>query len=136
MPELFAQLFRQDFCDLEAATGSWQKLAEILGDTRIGSGKRVSGPLHKASWSGVAAHYGFNALEATESKLKTAQTNAQLIHTVLDTLSTRMQAVTAAIGTTAARAWKTRAASSPDSHLGAEEQADGTPRICTRICRA
>ncbi|MFD4758102.1 alpha/beta hydrolase [Streptomyces sp. NPDC058439] len=92
MPELFAQLFRQDFSDLEAATGSWQKLAGILGDTRIGSGKRVSGPLHKASWSGVAAHYGFNALEATESKLKTAQTNAQLIHTVLDTLSTRMQA--------------------------------------------
>ncbi|MFJ1544060.1 alpha/beta hydrolase [Streptomyces sp. NPDC088246] len=92
MPELFAQLFRQDFSDLEAATGSWQKLAEILGDTRIGSGKRVSGPLHKASWSGVAADYGFNALETTESKLKTAQTNAQLIHTVLDTLSTRMQA--------------------------------------------
>ncbi|MCX4794645.1 hypothetical protein OG497_11100 [Streptomyces sp. NBC_01242] len=92
MPELFAQLFRQDFSDLEAATGSWQKLAGILGDTRIGSGKRVSGPLHKASWSGVAADYGFNALEATESKLKTAQTNAQLIHTVLDTLSTRMQA--------------------------------------------
>ncbi|MFD9605666.1 alpha/beta hydrolase [Streptomyces sp. NPDC059970] len=92
MPELFAQLLRQDFSDLEAATGSWQKLAGILGDTRIGSGKRVSGPLHKASWSGVAAHYGFNALEATESKLKTAQTNAQLIHTVLDTLSTRMQA--------------------------------------------
>ncbi|MFE7429820.1 alpha/beta hydrolase [Streptomyces sp. NPDC057545] len=92
MPELFAQLLRQDFSDLEAAAGSWQKLAEVFGDTRIGSGKRVSGPLHKASWSGVAAHYGFNALEATESKLKTAQTNAQLIHTVLDTLSTRMQA--------------------------------------------
>ncbi|MFF9588128.1 hypothetical protein ACF1FX_02655 [Streptomyces sp. NPDC014646] len=92
MPELFAQLLRQDFSDVEAAADSWQKLAEVFGDTRIGSGKRVSGPLHKASWSGVAAHYGFNALEATESKLKTAQTNAQLIHTVLDTLSTRMQA--------------------------------------------
>ncbi|MFB7009370.1 MULTISPECIES: alpha/beta hydrolase [unclassified Streptomyces] len=92
VPELFAQLFRQDFSDLEAAAGSWQKLAKTLDDTRIGSGKRVSGPLHKASWSGVAAHYGFGALEATESKLKTAQTNALLIRTVLDTLSTRMQA--------------------------------------------
>ncbi|MGW0665739.1 alpha/beta hydrolase [Streptomyces sp. NPDC002746] len=92
VPELFAQLFRQDFADLEAATGSWQKLAEALDETRVGSGKRVSGPLHKAGWSGVSATYGFAALEATESKLKTAQTNAQLIRTVLSTLNTRMQA--------------------------------------------
>ncbi|WP_335938687.1 alpha/beta hydrolase [Streptomyces sp. PTD5-9] len=92
MPERFAQLLRQDFSDLEAASGSWRKLAERLGETHVGSGKRVSGPLHKASWSGVAAHYGFGALEATESKLKTAQTNAILIRTILETLSTRMQA--------------------------------------------
>nr|WP_239077815.1 alpha/beta hydrolase [Streptomyces sp. SID9124] len=83
---------RQDFSDLEAATGSWQKLTEALDDARTGSGKRVSGPLHKAGWAGVAAHYGFAALEATESKFQTAQTNAQLIRTVLSTLSTRMQA--------------------------------------------
>ncbi|MFJ3086964.1 alpha/beta hydrolase [Streptomyces sp. NPDC086838] len=92
VPELFAQLLRQDFSDLEAATGSWQKLTEALDDARTGSGKRVSGPLHKAGWAGVAAHYGFAALEATESKFQTAQTNAQLIRTVLSTLSTRMQA--------------------------------------------
>lgn len=92
VPELFAQLFRQDFADLEAATGSWQNLAKTLDDARVGSGKRVSGPLHKANWSGVAAHYGFAALEATESKLRTAQTNAQLIRTVLNTFNTRMQA--------------------------------------------
>lgn len=92
VPELFSRLLRQDFADLEAATGSWQKLATALDDTRVGSGKRVSGPLHKAGWSGVSAHYGFAALEATESKLQTAQTNAQLIRTVLSTLSTRMQA--------------------------------------------
>ncbi|MEU5825828.1 MULTISPECIES: alpha/beta hydrolase [Streptomyces] len=92
VPELFAQLLRQDFSDLEAATGSWQKLTEALDDARAGSGKRVSGPLHKAGWAGVAAHYGFAALEATESKFQTAQTNAQLIRTVLSTLSTRMQA--------------------------------------------
>ncbi|WP_405684281.1 hypothetical protein [Streptomyces sp. NBC_00057] len=55
MPELFAQLFRQDFSDLEAATGSWQKPTEILGDTRIGSGKRVSefGEITEAEIRGV-----------------------------------------------------------------------------------
>ncbi|WP_330240897.1 alpha/beta hydrolase [Streptomyces sp. NBC_00525] len=91
MPELFAQLLRQDFSDLEAAADSWQKLAAALDDTRTGSGKRVSGPLHKAGWAGVAAHYGFAALEATESKLLTARTNARLLGTVLGTFSTRMQ---------------------------------------------
>ncbi|MFF1476071.1 alpha/beta hydrolase [Streptomyces sp. NPDC058301] len=91
MPELFAQLLHQNFAELEAATHSWRSLAEKLGDTQTGSGKYVSGPLHKAKWAGVGADYGFAALEATESKLGTGRINAQLIHAVLDALNTRMQ---------------------------------------------
>ncbi|MEV4972787.1 alpha/beta hydrolase [Streptomyces scopuliridis] len=92
MPENFTQLFRQSFSDLDSAVSSWKKLAEALGKTQTGSGKRVTGPLHKAGWSGVSATYGFEAMEATESKLGTAQLDAQLITTTLDTLHTKMQA--------------------------------------------
>ncbi|MGW2511168.1 alpha/beta hydrolase [Streptomyces scopuliridis] len=52
----------------------------------------MTGPLHKAGWSGVSATYGFEAMEATESKLGTAQLDAQLINTTLDTLNIKMQA--------------------------------------------
>ncbi|MFF4432088.1 alpha/beta hydrolase [Streptomyces sp. NPDC001513] len=91
MPELFAQLFRQDFADIDAATASWKKLAKALDDTQRGSGKRVTGPLHKAGWAGVSATYGFAAMEATETKLGTAEVNARLIATILDTLATKMR---------------------------------------------
>ncbi|PKV85989.1 alpha/beta hydrolase [Streptomyces sp. TLI_146] len=91
MTELFAQLLRQDFAELEAAARSWASLAKKLGDTQAGCGKYVSGPLHRDKWAGVGADYGFAALEATESKLGTGRVNAQLIHAVLDTLHTRMQ---------------------------------------------
>ncbi|MFJ1913979.1 alpha/beta hydrolase [Streptomyces sp. NPDC088147] len=92
MPENFTQLFKQSFSDLDSAVSSWKKLTEALGKTQTGSGKRVTGPLHKAGWSGVSATYGFEAMEATESKLGTAQLDAQLITTTLDTLHTKMQA--------------------------------------------
>lgn len=92
MPENFARLFKQSFSDLDTAASSWKKLAEALGKTQTGSGRRVSGPLHKAEWTGVSATYAFAAMEATESKLGTAQLDAQLITTVLDTLNTKMQA--------------------------------------------
>ncbi|MFJ7998522.1 alpha/beta hydrolase [Streptomyces sp. NPDC096310] len=85
-------MFTQDFSDLDAAVSSWKKLAEALGKTRTDSGKRVTGPLHKAQWTGISATYGFDAMEATESKLGTAQLDAQLITTVLDTLQTKMEA--------------------------------------------
>ncbi|MFD9793292.1 alpha/beta hydrolase [Streptomyces sp. NPDC059070] len=91
MPELFAQLLRQDFAELEAAARSWRLLADKLGDTQADSGKYVSGPLHRDRWAGVGADYGFAALEATESKLGTGRINAHLIHAVLDGLNTRMQ---------------------------------------------
>ncbi|GAA0610852.1 alpha/beta hydrolase [Streptomyces crystallinus] len=91
MPELFAQLLHQNFAELEAAAESWRNLAKKLGDTQTSSGRRVSGPLHKAGWAGVGADYGFAALEATESKLGTGKTDARLIHAVLGALSTRMQ---------------------------------------------
>ncbi|GAA3374333.1 hypothetical protein GCM10020367_37820 [Streptomyces sannanensis] len=97
VPELFSQLFKQDFSDLEAAASSWKRLAEALGKAQTGSGKRVSGPLHEAGWAGVSATYGFAALEATESKLGTAEIDAQLIATTLDTLNTRMQAAQRAL---------------------------------------
>ncbi|MGP9020569.1 alpha/beta hydrolase [Streptomyces sp. BR1] len=91
MSELFAQLLHQSFAELEAAAESWRNLAKKLGDTQTGSGRHVSGPLHKVGWAGVGADYGFAALEATESKLGTGKTDAQLIHAVLSALSTRMQ---------------------------------------------
>ncbi|WP_244176737.1 hypothetical protein [Streptomyces albus] len=90
MLEHYARLLRQDFSDLESAATSWKKLAEALGDTQTGSGRRVTGPLHAAGWTGVSAHYGFAAMEATESKLGTARLNAGLIAATLDTLSTKM----------------------------------------------
>ncbi|MFE2937470.1 alpha/beta hydrolase [Streptomyces sp. NPDC059255] len=92
MPENFRRLFTQDFSDLEAAVSSWKKLAEALGRTRTDSGRRVTGPLHKANWTGLSATCGFGAMEATESKLGTAQLDAQLITTLLDTLRTKMAA--------------------------------------------
>ncbi|MET9698897.1 alpha/beta hydrolase [Streptomyces sp. NPDC006529] len=92
MPELFAQLMRQDFAEIEAATASWKKLAKALDDTQSGSRRRVSGPLHKAGWTGAAATNGFDAMEATETKLGTGQRNAVLISVVLHALSTKMQA--------------------------------------------
>ncbi|MFD7979041.1 alpha/beta hydrolase [Streptomyces sp. NPDC059071] len=92
MSEHFSQLMKQDFADLDSAATSWKKLAEALGRTQTGSGKRVTGPLHKAEWAGVSATYGFGAMEATESKLGTAQINVQLIATTLDALNTKMQA--------------------------------------------
>ncbi|WP_330331916.1 alpha/beta hydrolase family protein [Streptomyces sp. NBC_00536] len=92
MPELFAQLMRQDFAEIEAATASWKKLAKTLDDTQAGSRRRVSGPLHKAGWTGAAATNGFEAMEATETKLGTGQRNALLISVVLHTLTTKMQA--------------------------------------------
>ncbi|MFC9795014.1 alpha/beta hydrolase [Streptomyces sp. NPDC057695] len=92
MTEHFAQLMKQDFADLDSAVGSWKKLADALTNTQTGSGRRVTGPLHKAGWSGTSASYGFDAMEATESKLGTGRTNAQLISTTLDTLNTKMQA--------------------------------------------
>ncbi|MER8073730.1 alpha/beta hydrolase [Streptomyces sp. NPDC094034] len=92
MPEEFARLLKQDFSELDAASSSWVNLAEALGNTKTGSGKRVTGPLHKAGWTGLSATYGFDAIEATESKLGTAQTNVQLIAATLDTLQTKMQA--------------------------------------------
>ncbi|MFI6700124.1 alpha/beta hydrolase [Streptomyces sp. NPDC050509] len=92
MTENFTRLFTQDFSDLEAAASSWKKLAEALGKTGTDSGKRVTGPLHKAGWTGLSATHGFEAMEATESKLGTAQLDAQLITTTLDTLRTRMEA--------------------------------------------
>ncbi|MEV7870925.1 alpha/beta hydrolase [Streptomyces sp. NPDC088124] len=92
MPENFRRLFTQDLSDLEAAVSSWQKLAEALGRTRTNSGKRVTGPLHRANWTGLGATYGFGAMEATETKLGTAQLDAQLITTTLDTLRTKMEA--------------------------------------------
>ncbi|MGW4688495.1 alpha/beta hydrolase [Streptomyces sp. NPDC004244] len=91
MPELFAQLLRQDFADLDAAAASWKKLAKAFDDTQNGSRKRVTGPLHKAGWAGVSATYGFSAMEATETKLGTAEVNARLIATILDTLATKMR---------------------------------------------
>ncbi|WP_404960014.1 alpha/beta hydrolase [Streptomyces sp. 147326] len=51
----------------------------------------MTGPLHKAGWAGVSATYGFAAMEATETKLNTAEVNARLIATLLDALSTKMQ---------------------------------------------
>ncbi|WP_327162998.1 alpha/beta hydrolase [Streptomyces zaomyceticus] len=92
MTEHFAQLMKQDFADLDSAVGSWKKLADALTATQTGSGRRVTGPLHKAGWTGVSASYGFDAMEATESKLGTGRTDAQLIATTLDTLNTKMQA--------------------------------------------
>ncbi|WP_395361424.1 alpha/beta hydrolase [Streptomyces sp. YH02] len=92
MTEHFAQLMKQDFADLDSAVGSWKKLADALTNTQTGSGRRVTGPLHRAGWTGVSASYGFDAMEATESKLGTGRTNAQLIATTLDTLNTKMQA--------------------------------------------
>ncbi|GAA1201369.1 hypothetical protein GCM10009654_67190 [Streptomyces hebeiensis] len=92
MPENFTRLLRQDFADLDTAVSSWKKLAEALGKTRTGSGKRVTGPLHRAGWAGLSAKHGFEAIEATETKLGTAQLDAQLITTVLDTLNNKMQA--------------------------------------------
>ncbi|MFD8967646.1 hypothetical protein ACFV0C_22065 [Streptomyces sp. NPDC059568] len=92
MLENFAQLFEQNFSDLDAAAISWKKLAEALGKARTGSGDRVTGPLHKAGWTGVSATYGFDAMEATESKLGTARLNSLLIATTLDTLNIKMQA--------------------------------------------
>ncbi|MFE3828940.1 alpha/beta hydrolase [Streptomyces sp. NPDC059092] len=92
MTENFTRLFKQDFSDLKAAVSSWKKLAEALGKTRTDSGKRVTGPLHKAGWTGLSATYGLEAMEATESKLGTAQLDAQLITTVLDTFETKMGA--------------------------------------------
>ncbi|GAA3393748.1 alpha/beta hydrolase [Streptomyces roseoviridis] len=92
MPENFAQLMKQDFADLDSAVASWKKLADVLGKTQTGSGRRVTGPLHKAGWTGVSATYGFGAMEATESKLGTARTNVQLISTTLDALGTKMMA--------------------------------------------
>ncbi|MFB7171268.1 alpha/beta hydrolase [Streptomyces sp. NPDC056254] len=92
MPELFAQLLRQDFAELDAATASWKKLAKAFDDTQRGSAKRVTGPLHKAGWAGVSAHYGFSAMEATETKLGTAEVNARLIATILQALGTKMRA--------------------------------------------
>ncbi|WP_329622473.1 alpha/beta hydrolase family protein [Streptomyces sp. NBC_01255] len=92
MTEHFAQLMKQDFADLDSAVGSWKKLADALSQTQTGSGRRVTGPLHKAGWTGVSATYGLEAMEATESKLGTGRTNAQLIATTLDTLNTKMQA--------------------------------------------
>ncbi|MFF0555641.1 alpha/beta hydrolase [Streptomyces sp. NPDC004266] len=92
MTENFAQLMKQDFADLDSAVASWKKLAEALAGTQTSSGKRVTGPLHRAGWTGLSATYGFGAMEATESKLGTARTDAQLIATTLDTLNTKMQA--------------------------------------------
>ncbi|MGS2589715.1 alpha/beta hydrolase [Streptomyces hebeiensis] len=92
MPKNFTRLFNQDFSDLDAAISSWKKLAEALGTTQTDSGKRVTGPLRKAGWSGVSATYGFEAMEATESKLGTARLNVQLIATTLAALQTKMQA--------------------------------------------
>ncbi|MFD1832968.1 alpha/beta hydrolase [Streptomyces desertarenae] len=92
MPEHYAELFRQDFSDLDAAAKSWKNLVEKFSDAQNGSGGKVSGPLHAAGWEGESAHFGFAALEATESKLGTASTNVGLIASVLETLSGRMQA--------------------------------------------
>ncbi|MFE4057791.1 alpha/beta hydrolase [Streptomyces sp. NPDC059096] len=97
MPENFRRLFQQDFSDLDAAVSSWKKLAEALGKTRTGSGKQVTGPLHKAGWAGVSATFGLDAMEATESKLGTAQLDAQLISTTLDILRTKMEAAQRAL---------------------------------------
>ncbi|MFE3738065.1 alpha/beta hydrolase [Streptomyces sp. NPDC059134] len=97
MPENFRRLFQQDFADLDAAVSSWKKLAEALGKTRTGSGKQVTGPLHKAGWAGVSATFGLDAMEATESKLGTAQLDAQLISTTLDILRTKMEAAQRAL---------------------------------------
>lgn len=91
MPEHYSELLRQDFSDLEAASKSWRGLVKKFSDAKVESGRKVSGPLHAAGWEGESAHYGFAALEATESKLGTAGTNVGLIASVLETLNDKMQ---------------------------------------------
>ncbi|MFG2714714.1 hypothetical protein ACGFX2_29795 [Streptomyces goshikiensis] len=51
----------------------------------------MTGPLCKAGWEGVSATCGFAAMEATETRLGTAEVNARLIATVLDALATKMR---------------------------------------------
>ncbi|MGH3314439.1 MAG: hypothetical protein ACRDP3_28280 [Streptomyces sp.] len=116
MPGGYAHLFDQDFSDLDAAVKSWQKLAGKLSKAQSNSGRKVSGPLRKAGWTGDSAHYGFAALEAAESMLDTAHTNVQLISTILDTASERMQSAKRAL----------RRATNDAESAGHKVTADGT----------
>ncbi|MFD6415284.1 alpha/beta hydrolase [Streptomyces sp. NPDC060194] len=88
----FAELYRQDFGDLEASASSWRALASALATARRDTGNSVSGPLHRAGWTGVAATAGLAALEASESQFLTAQMNAGLIASVVDGAAARLRA--------------------------------------------
>ncbi|MEV7381989.1 hypothetical protein [Streptomyces lydicus] len=91
MPENFKELLKQDFSDLEAAIGSWRKLAKALEEAQIRHRHKVTGPLHASAWQGAGASDAFVKMEDRESQLGIAQSDVTSIASILDTVHVEMK---------------------------------------------
>ncbi|MFB7635411.1 alpha/beta hydrolase [Streptomyces sp. NPDC056149] len=91
MPDNFKELLKQDFSDLEAAVGSWRKLAKSLEEAQARHRHKVTGPLHASNWQGADSSYAFLQMEASETQLGTAQSDVTSIATVLATVHAKMR---------------------------------------------